>query len=131
MFGQDDPFAAYQQAATHAKAASANPHQLVLMLIDGLLDEISRVEGHMVARQLDRKGQSISRCLDILGGLDSALDMEQGGELALNLHKLYDYCGQRLFEASVSNRVEGLKEVRNIIGELRIGWEGMARHQNR
>lgn len=85
----------------------------------------------MLARQLDRKGQSISRCLDILGGLDSALDMEQGGELALNLHKLYDYCGQRLFEVSVSNRVEGLQEVRNIIGELRIGWEGMARHQNR
>lgn len=128
MFEQDDVLAAYQQAATHAKAASANPHQLVLMLIDGLLDEMARAEGHLQARQFERKGQAIAKCLDILGGLDSALDMEQGGELAMNLHRLYDYCGQRLFEISASNQADGFAEVRKIISELREGWEAMGRH---
>ncbi|ALP41783.1 lateral flagellar export chaperone LafC [Aeromonas schubertii] len=128
MFEQDDVLAAYQQAATHAKAASANPHQLVLMLIDGLLDEMARAEGHLQARQFERKGQAIAKCLDILGGLDSALDMEQGGELAMNLHRLYDYCGQRLFEISASNQADGFAEVRKIITELRDGWEAMGRH---
>lgn len=128
MFEQDDVLAAYQQAATHAKAASANPHQLVLMLIDGLLDEMARAEGHLQARQFERKGQAIAKCLDILGGLDSALDMEQGGELAMNLHRLYDYCGQRLFEISASNQTDGFAEVRKIISELREGWEAMGRH---
>ncbi|KUE80672.1 lateral flagellar export chaperone LafC [Aeromonas schubertii] len=128
MFEQDDVLAAYQQAATHAKAASANPHQLVLMLIDGLLDEMARAEGHLQARQFERKGQAIAKCLDILGGLDSALDMEQGGELAMNLHRLYDYCGQRLFEISASNQADGFAEVRKIITELREGWEAMGRH---
>ncbi|ENY71396.1 LafC [Aeromonas diversa CDC 2478-85] len=128
MFDHDDGYSAYQQAATEAKAASADPHQLVLMLIDGLLDEMARAEGHIQVRQFDRKGRSITKCLDILGGLDSALDMEKGGELALNLHRLYDYCGQRLFEISVSNDTDGFAEVRKIITELREGWEAMGRH---
>ena len=97
------------------------------MLMDGLLDEIARAEGHILAKQFERKGQAISKCLQILGGLDSALDMEKGGELAANLHRLYDYCGQKLFEISVSNNVAGFAEVRSILGELKDGWEVMAR----
>ncbi|MGL5177941.1 MAG: lateral flagellar export chaperone LafC, partial [Aeromonas veronii] len=101
---------------------------LVLMLMDGLLDEMARAEGHSLARQFERKGQAISKCLQILGGLDSALDMDKGGELAANLHRLYDYCGQKLFEISVSNNVEEFAEVRKILQELKEGWEAMARH---
>ncbi|EKP0304211.1 lateral flagellar export chaperone LafC [Aeromonas veronii] len=128
MFEHQDGYDAYQFAATQAKAASADPHQLVLMLIEGLLDEMARAEGHILARQFERKGQAISKCLQILGGLDSALDMDKGGELAANLHRLYDYCGQKLFEISVSNNVEGFAEVRKILQELKEGWEAMARH---
>ncbi|MFM5438938.1 lateral flagellar export chaperone LafC [Aeromonas enteropelogenes] len=127
MFEPQDGYDAYQFAATQAKAASADPHQLVLMLMDGLLDEIARAEGHILAKQFERKGQAISKCLQILGGLDSALDMEKGSELAANLHRLYDYCGQKLFEISVSNNVAGFAEVRSILGELKDGWEVMAR----
>ncbi|ENC6433000.1 lateral flagellar export chaperone LafC [Aeromonas veronii] len=128
MFEHQDGYDAYQFAATQAKAASADPHQLVLMLMEGLLDEMARAEGHILARQFERKGQAISKCLQILGGLDSALDMDKGGELAANLHRLYDYCGQKLFEISVSNNVEGFAEVRKILQELKEGWEAMARH---
>ncbi|HHQ4522887.1 TPA: lateral flagellar export chaperone LafC [Aeromonas veronii] len=128
MFEHQDGYDAYQFAATQAKAASADPHQLVLMLMEGLLDEMARAEGHILVRQFERKGQAISKCLQILGGLDSALDMDKGGELAANLHRLYDYCGQKLFEISVSNNVEGFAEVRKILQELKEGWEAMARH---
>ena len=80
MFEHQDGYDAYQFAATQAKAASADPHQLVLMLMDGLLDEMARAEGHIQVKQYERKGQAINKCLQILGGLDSALDMEKGGE---------------------------------------------------
>ncbi|MFM5293847.1 lateral flagellar export chaperone LafC [Aeromonas veronii] len=128
MFESEDGYDAYRFAATEAKAASADPYQLVLMLMDGLLDEIARAEGHILAKQFERKGLAINKCLQILGGLDSALDMNKGGELAANLHRLYDYCGQKLFEISVSNNVEGFAEVRKILQELKEGWEAMARH---
>ncbi|ENO3978585.1 lateral flagellar export chaperone LafC [Aeromonas veronii] len=128
MFESEDGYDAYRFAATEAKAASADPYQLVLMLMDGLLDEMARAEGHILAKQFERKGVAINKCMQILGGLDSALDMEKGGELSVNLHRLYDYCGQKLFEISVSNNVEGFVEVRKILQELKEGWEAMARH---
>ena len=124
----DSGLDAYQHAATEARAASASPQELVLMLIDGLLDEIARADGHMKARNFERKGRSISKCMQILGGLDTALDMENGGETALNLHRLYDYCGRQLFEASLRNEVEGLRAVERILSNLREGWQALGQN---
>jgi flagellar protein FliS len=123
----DQGYDAYQQTATHAKAATADPYQLVLMLVDGLLDELARIEGHIEAKQYERKGKSVGKALQILGGLDSALDMEQGGELAENLHRLYDYCGQQLFDVSVHHDIAKLHQVVKILSELKEGWQAMAR----
>jgi flagellar biosynthetic protein FliS len=118
---------AYQQTATNAKAATADPYQLVLMLVDGLLDELARIEGHIEAKQFERKGKSMAKALQILGGLDSALDMENGGELADNLRRLYDYCGQQLFDVSVHNDIAKLKSVIKVLSELKEGWQAMAK----
>lgn len=124
-------FNAYSQAAVDARAATADPYQLVLMLVDGLLDELARTQGHIEARNFERKGQSINKCLQILGGLDSALDMDKGGELAENLRRLYEHCGQQLFRVSVSNDIITLNQVINIISELKEGWVAMAADPSR
>ena len=91
-----------------------------------LLDELARVEGHLQAKNYERKGQSIARCMNILGGLDTALDMEKGGALAVELHRLYDFCGSQLFEVGLKNDPAGLTVVRTIINDLREGWEALS-----
>ncbi|CAE6931902.1 Flagellar protein FliS [Vibrio sp. B1REV9] len=78
----DSGYDSYQQVDLNAQAAAASPHQLVVMLIDGLLNEVERARGHMSAGRLAQKGASINKCMNILVGLDSALDMENGGEIA-------------------------------------------------
>ncbi|WP_440875216.1 flagellar export chaperone FliS [Thalassotalea sp. PLHSN55] len=118
----DVGLAAYQQTTTHAQAATADPHKLVVMLIDGFLDEMARVEGHMKAERYMHKGKSISKCIEILSGLDSALDLQQGGQVADNLHNLYDYCAQTLFQASVDNDPSQLPAITNVMENLREGW---------
>ncbi len=122
----DDGFEAYQQTQVEAKAASADPHQLVLMLVDGFLDELDRIEGHLEAKQLDRKAQSVARCMDILSGLDTALDMKKGGAIAQQLHDLYDFCGRQLFEVSLKNDPAGLAVIRKVMNDLREGWQALA-----
>src|SRR5690554_1495496 len=122
----DDGFEAYQQTQVEAKAASADPHQLGLMLVDGFLDELDRIEGHLEAKQLDRKAQSVARCMDILGGLDTALDMKKGGATAQQLHELYDLCGRQLFEVSVKNGPAGLAVIRKVMNDLKEGWQALA-----
>ena len=122
MYEFDTGLDAYQQNHTEAQAATADPHKLVVMLIDGLLDEIDRIEGHIKDRRFEHKGKSVSKCLDILAGLDAALDLDQGGEVAENLHNLYDYCAQSLFQASLDNQLTPLTSVRTVMNDLREGW---------
>ncbi|CZF84175.1 flagellar export chaperone FliS [Grimontia marina] len=118
----DSGYDSYQQVDLDAQAASASPHQLVVMLIDGLLDEVERTRGHITAGRLAQKGTSISKCMNILIGLDSALDDEKGGEVAQNLHQLYDFCQMELYQASLNNDVDKLTNVERVMGNIREGW---------
>ncbi|EEX41167.1 flagellar export chaperone FliS [Vibrio furnissii] len=118
----DSGYDSYQQVDLDAQAAAATPHQLVVMLIDGLLNEIERIRGHISVGRLAEKGAGINKCMNILIGLDSALDMESGGELATNLHQLYDFCQVELYQASVQNDVERLSTVETVMGNIKEGW---------
>lgn len=122
MLMDDSGFEAYQQVDVEAQAAAARPYQLVLMLVDGFMDNLTRAEGHMAANRLKEKGESIGKCIDIIGGLNSALDMRQGGELAQQMNQLYDFCSMKLFEASVHNDAQKLAEVRSVMGNIQEGW---------
>ncbi|HCM1435792.1 TPA: flagellar export chaperone FliS [Vibrio parahaemolyticus] len=118
----DSGYDSYQQVDLDAQAAAANPHQLVIMLIDGLLDEIERIRGHLAAKRLAKKGAGINKCMNILIGLTSALDDENGGEIAENLRQLYDFCQVELYYASVQNDADRLMNVERVMGNIREGW---------
>ncbi|TKB47805.1 flagellar export chaperone FliS [Ferrimonas sediminicola] len=125
MLQEQDPFNAYKQTSLDARAAAANQHEMVRMLLDGLLEELSRAEGHIEARQIEKKGNAIQRCINIVQGLDSMLDLENGGEIALNLHQLYDFCSRELMKASIRNEAAVLGPVVKVVGEIREGWENL------
>ena len=123
----DTGYDSYRQTEITVKAANASPQQLVVMLMDGLMDELDRAEGHMQAKNYARKGEAIKKSMRILSGLSVALDLEQGGNLAAHLKQLYQFCGKRLMKASIRNDVAELQQVRKILSEIREGWVGFAR----
>ncbi|MBW1252898.1 flagellar export chaperone FliS [Pantoea allii] len=126
MYHPEQPsLSEYQQSDLSIQAAAANPHQLVLMLFSGLMDELVRAKGHIDARRYDRKANSINKCIDILNALTSALDFDKGNELALSLANLYDYCVYRLYDASHKLSVVAIEEVELILGNIQDGWVKM------
>ena len=120
-----EAYRSYHAVNLEAQTATASPVQLVLVLFDGLLEELARARGHLQARRFEQKGDSIGKCLDILGGLSSALDTEHGGEVVANLARLYDYCAYRLHQASAELEVAGLDEVERLLLTLKGGWIGV------
>lgn len=118
---------AFYETDMAAQVAAATPHQLVMMLFNGLADELIRAKSHIMAKRYERKAQSINKCIDILNALTSALDYDKGGELARNLANIYDYCVHRLYEASNSLSAEMIGEVEMLLDELRQGWEAMGK----
>lgn len=128
MYGNsEEGYGEYYQSDMAAQVAAATPHQLALMLFNGLTDELVRAKSHIEAKRYERKAQSVNKCIDILNALTSALDYEKGGELAKNLANLYDYCVYRLYDGSNNLSVSAIEEVETILSELREGWEGMGK----
>jgi flagellar secretion chaperone FliS len=124
-----DAYQSYQSVNLNAQTAQASPVQLVLVLMDGLLDELARARGHIEARRFELKAASLEKCASIIMGLSSALDMEAGGEVVANLARLYEHCAERLHRAGVELNMAIVDEVRTLIQTLRSGWQAVqARH---
>ena len=83
---------------------TASPGQLVLMLYDGALRFMAQARAGFAlppdsARRIETINTAILRTEAILQELRANLDHTSGGDLAENLHQLYDYYLRRLLEA--------------------------------
>lgn len=114
--------AAYSSVSAHGGVAAADPHRLILMLMDGALERLSSARGCIQRNDLIEKARLLNRAVSIIGELRSSLDMQRGGQLAANLSELYDYMCRRILKASTENRVEGLDEVATLLHEVRAAW---------
>jgi flagellar secretion chaperone FliS len=121
-----DAYQSYHAVNLNAQTARATPVQLVLILMDGLLEEIARARAHIEARRYEQKAVSLDRCVEILNGLSSSLETDNGGEVVSNLGWLYDYCAWRLSEGGVKLDTGMLDEVTGLLETIRHGWVGLA-----
>ncbi len=120
---KDSVLKQYKQVGAHSGVASASPHRLIQMLLEGALEKINLAKGYMERGDVALKGSHISWAISIIDGLRMSLDKESGGEIAQNLDDLYDYMGRRLAEASMENSVGMLNEVAGLLIEIKSAWD--------
>jgi flagellar secretion chaperone FliS len=115
----------YTQVRVHGGIMDASPHRLVQMLMEGALERIAQAKGNMLNKDISGKGEYIGKAIDIIGGLQSSLNKDAGGELAANLSNLYDYMVRRLVDANVRNDPKILDEVAGLMTEIKSGWDNI------
>lgn len=115
----------YRQTHSQSSAMEADPHRLIQMLLAGALERLATTKGHMMRKEYLKKGEVLGRAIQIIGALQSSLNMEQGGEIAANLFRLYDYMLRKLSEANSVNSVEMVDEVVQLLKEIKEGWDGI------
>ncbi|MDL2197782.1 flagellar export chaperone FliS [Halopseudomonas aestusnigri] len=115
----------YQTVNVNAQVSEADPHRLIQMLMEGGLQRIAQARGAMQHGNVALKGERIGKALGIIGGLREALNAEKGGELALNLDRLYAFMQDRLTQANLKNDVSMLDEVADLLREVKAGWDGI------
>lgn len=114
---------AYQHVGVDSSVASADPHRLVLMLFDGVLESIRLAEAHIAAGRIAEKGQALGKAVRIVEeGLKASLDKEAGGPLAKQLAALYDYACLRLLQANLKSDHGALQEIARLLADLRDAW---------
>lgn len=105
---------------------SRTPLELVVMLYDGAIRFTGEARAAVVARDVARRGNAVSRAMAIVSELQSTLDLEKGGEIATSLDKLYTFVRDRLVDASVTQDVRPLDEALRVLQTLREGWSGIS-----
>ena len=114
--------AAYRSTAVHSGVDAADPHRLVVMLMDGALDRIATARGLMQNGGGADKAQLLHRAVAIIDELRNSLNMKAGGAIAANLDALYEYMCQRIMQANAQNKPEWLDEVSRLLSEIRSAW---------
>ncbi|MYN10721.1 flagellar export chaperone FliS [Pseudoduganella aquatica] len=120
-----EAYSSYHSVNLDAQTARASPIELVLVLTDGLLEELARARGHVVGKRYELKAASLNKCTEIINGLSSSLDYDQGGEVVANLGRLYDYCVARLYRAGVDMDPAIVDEVTGLLTTIKQGWLGV------
>jgi len=118
---------AYQRVSVETAVSQASPHQLVNLLLEGLLRNVGSARAALKRGDIATKCKQISLAVRILDeGLKPALDLAKGGDLAANLNGLYGYCSLRLTEGNLRNDDVALADVMRVIEPVADGWKQIA-----
>ncbi len=111
---------------------SCTPAETVLMLYDGAINFIRKALIELNENDnIPGKALLLDKTVIIIDYLYTCLDRDKGGEIAENLHKLYEYMMVRLAEANMKNDTEKMEEVMNMLITLREGWGKISNDDNK
>jgi flagellar protein FliS len=125
VYARNSKIAAYQSVVAHGGVANEDPHRLVLMLFDGVLERLALARGCLERNgrgDVSKKAQLLTQCMQIIGELRGSLNLSEGGALAQNLSDLYEYMLRQLLRANAENDLERIREVGALLSEIRGAW---------
>ncbi|QKN81331.1 flagellar export chaperone FliS [Scandinavium goeteborgense] len=118
---------AYAKIGVESAVMSASQQQLVTLLFDGALSALVRARLFMQDNNLEGKGLSLSKAINIIeNGLKVGLDEESGDDLTQNLIALYAYMVRRLLQANLRNEVSAVEEVEALLRDIADAWKEVA-----
>jgi flagellar secretion chaperone FliS len=114
--------AAYHSISVQGGVANADPHGLVLMLMDACAERLATACGCIERREIARKAKLLHSCVTLIAELRGSLNLAAGGPLAVNLSNLCDYMMRQLLVANVNSEAGPVKEVLGLLNDIRSAW---------
>ena len=102
---------------------TASPGKLILMLYEGAIRFLNEAKEHLAEKDVEKASNRLLRAQDIVSELMMSLNMKEGGQIASNLYRLYDYVKWKLVESNVSKEAGPIDEAIRILASLKEAWE--------
>lgn len=110
----------------NVQVMTADGVRLIIMLYEGVVRFNNSARLCMEKGDVEGRSYNINRSFAIVSELANSLDMEQGGEVAENLARLYEFSAHQLTTANAANDPAPLESVNRVFEELKAGWEAIA-----
>ena len=111
------------QAYGGAQVSTAPQKKLILMLYDGVIQNLKAAEAALEVKNLQTAHQKILKGQLIIEELMVTLNFDEGGDIAKDLYKLYEYFHWSLVQANIKKEPAQIIEIRHYLEELRGSWQ--------
>jgi flagellar protein FliS len=104
----------------------ASPHQLIQMLYDGALSNLSIARQHLKTNNREKMHQHIDKTIAIIQELQASLKDPESNELSQNLFELYTYLVSTLISSEKNMDDEGFGVCAHLLDVLCDAWQAIA-----
>ncbi|HCP18619.1 MAG: hypothetical protein CBC12_11085 [Candidatus Puniceispirillum sp. TMED52] len=114
----------------HTNVVEGNdPVAIVALLFDELIRSMQDFVKHSDPKTgiPETKSRQFSRSLTIIYALQSNLNFEDGGDIADNLFRLYEYGRQQLLQDWKEKTIDGSQKAIAALDEIRDAWHQLSR----
>lgn len=119
MYSRPKGLANYSRIAN----TETNPLKQIVMLYDGAMKFINLTAENIENLDFAAKAENSNRALDIINYLQSILDFEKGGEVAVSLDNLYRSITVLMLRASAELNAELMRKAAELLAPVRDAWE--------
>lgn len=112
---------AYKKSSIESNVAYSSPHKLIDLLLTAGIDNISKAIGFMKRNEIAKKGEHLSKALDIVQALQQSLSKDDN-DIKNNLSDLYTFSVESLMRGNLNSDEELLLSVVNVLKSIREGW---------
>src|SRR3954470_18669219 len=103
-------------------ATGVTPLGLIVRLYETVVSDLGRAVTAVRDGDIERRTFELQHALAIIGHLQGALDMANGGEPAALLDRFYSSARARIFESQVHQSAKALEELMRGLIRLRDAW---------
>jgi flagellar protein FliS len=121
MFGRD-PEETYRQIDASGRTAEADGPALVQLLYDEAIRTLRTAAWATENHQHAMKSDKLTRATAILFALESGLDFDSGGDVAVTLARLYNGARNTIVAASLGNDPAPFRNVAATLAEIADAW---------
>ena len=111
-----------QRQYKHTQVTTVDKGRLIVLLYEGAINFLRQAKESVEAGDIAGKSNNINRALDIIAELNQSLNMNEGGEISINLRRLYLFWSEHLIQAKIRKDTRNLDEVLGMLDSLNEAW---------
>ena len=107
---------------TQTQVTTVDKGRLIVLLYEGAIKFLRQAKDCADTGDISGKSNNINRALDIIAELNQSLNMNDGGDIASNLRRLYLFWSEHLIQAKIKKDTKNIDDVIKMLGSLNEAW---------